>query len=84
MVEEYWLHGILHRENGPASIVYNADGSISAEVYYHKNKISNYKGPAVIYYNNGVTSSCYYYIDGISYEKPQWEKIILNKKINTL
>jgi len=36
--EEYWNHGLLHREDGPARIEYHADGKISREFFYYNGR----------------------------------------------
>lgn len=36
--EMYYANGYLHRENGPARITYNEDGTIQRKRYYLQNK----------------------------------------------
>jgi hypothetical protein len=42
---------VLHRENGPARIYYNRDGSISQILYFENDKKHNYLGPANVRYD---------------------------------
>ena len=40
----------LHRENGPADMDYNIDGSVHREVWYRRGKLHRVGGPALVHY----------------------------------
>ena len=42
---------LFHREDGPAQICYNPDGSIEWEEFYIDGDLHRESGPALIYYN---------------------------------
>jgi hypothetical protein len=47
----YKLRGLLHREDGPASISYYPDGLISLEEYYRHGSLHRRDGAAIISYS---------------------------------
>lgn len=67
--EDYWINGVIHRRNGPASTEYYPDGTISCELYFVDGNITRRDGPAIIYYNEdgSVRSHEHYYL-GVHYE----------------
>ena len=70
--ECYLKGGKLHRENGPAQILYYENGNVKREYYYKDFKLHNENGPAIICYDeNGNIESEECYINN---------KLILNNK----
>jgi len=57
-LEYYNQHGKLHREDGPAIIAYNKDGSINYEYYLINHKQHREDGPSYIGYT--YDGSIYY------------------------
>lgn len=61
-LEEYWLDGQLHRENGPATIMWTPEGTLSAEQYFwhgiqHREPG---EGPALVtYYSTSARGEIY-------------------------
>lgn len=63
---EKWLeHGQLHREDGPAVIIYYEDGTVGSEKWYKNGELHREDGPAEIHYNedNSVWRE-YWYVNG--------------------
>lgn len=57
--------GLFHREDGPAQIWYNPDGSIHWEEFYINGDLHRESGPAYIQYNpDGSIEIEYFYIHG--------------------
>ena len=74
-----------HREDGPAFIKYDYNGSIIYEEYLYNNKKHRLDGPAIIQYDTyGNIKKVEYYINNISYTKEQYDKELLKLKINSL
>ena len=48
--EAWYQNGKLHREDGPAKIVYRTDGSVEIELWYQNGKLHREDGPAQIGY----------------------------------
>lgn len=66
----YW-----HREDGPAFIRYNKNGSIRYEEYWINSKLHREDGPANIRYNpDGSIEYNYYYINNKIISKEQYKK----------
>lgn len=61
--EQYMLNGLLHREDGPADIVYDKNGQKSVERWYLKGILHRFDGPAVITYKNGKLQSEQWVLD---------------------
>jgi hypothetical protein len=63
-----WVNeaGVLHREDGPAHIQYNCDGSIKWEQFCVNGRIHRESGPAdIFYYSDGSVRSEFFYIKGV-------------------
>ena len=61
----YYLNDIKHREDGPAEIWYDKDGSIEKISYYKNGKFHRKNGPASIYYyKNGYLTQKEYFFNG--------------------
>jgi len=57
--------GLFHREDGPAQICYNPDGSIGWEEFCMDGEYHRESGPALIYYNlDGSIEIGYFYVAG--------------------
>jgi hypothetical protein len=57
--------GELHREDGPAEICYNANGSIRHQAFYLNGSISRKDGPAYIYHKlDGSIDHEAFYVSG--------------------
>ncbi|WP_392399405.1 hypothetical protein [Actinotignum urinale] len=54
---EEWRNneGRLHREDGPATISYNPDGTVMCEAYYQHGQLHRDNGPATISYRDDGT-----------------------------
>ena len=69
----YILNLEIHRENGPAVIRFDKNGSTLT--YFNKGLIHRYDGPAFMHYDaNGQLTLCSYYQNG------EWSKPNCNKK----
>ena len=55
-VEKYYRDTKLHREDGPALIRYNEDGTVSHEYYFIENEIHREDGPAVVRWGRPLLS----------------------------
>lgn len=63
--DEWFKGGNRHRDDGPAYISYNEDGSVSTESYYQNNKEHRDGAPAVTYYSpDGKPSTEFWYQSG--------------------
>ena len=59
-------NGLLHREDGPAVIVYYENGNIKSEEYYIDGERHREDGPTQIsYYSDGLISEVSYFLNGI-------------------
>ena len=68
--ERWTLNGENHREDGPACIGYNEDGSVWCEIYYINNKHHREDGPAWIEYcKDGSISYLEYCLNGEKHRK---------------
>lgn len=57
--------GKLHKEGGPAHIIYEVDGSIDCEIFYINDYVSRADGPAYIsYFRDGSIYFEEFWIDG--------------------
>jgi len=66
--QEYWINNKLHREDGPAVIVYYEDGQIKRIEYWVNNQLHKLDGPAFIWYKeNGTVEEESYFVDGKRY-----------------
>ena len=67
MKQEVFKHyNKLYRDDGPAEIWYNDDGSLYTIMYYTHGKIHRADGPAYILYNNqGQPKRTAYYLDDV-------------------
>jgi antitoxin component YwqK of YwqJK toxin-antitoxin module len=62
---EKWKNadGVLHRDDGPAIIIYFSNGTIESESFYINGKLHREDGPAIIiYFSNGTIESESFYI----------------------
>lgn len=51
-VEEWYVNGMKHRENGPAAMRYFSDGTVSTVVCYNENRIHSIDGkPSIVNYS---------------------------------
>ncbi len=67
MVVHYHLDDtckVIHRNDGPAVISYDINGSIIEEKWYHRGILHNTKGPAIIGYNVHQLTHIHYYMNG--------------------
>ena len=81
--------GLTHREDGPAIIYYNLDGSVDYMLYWIHGKIHNEDSHAYISYNqNRTIFSMWYYINNkrVSIEefKAYRRKNIIDRIINSV
>jgi hypothetical protein len=57
--------GLMHREDGPASICYNEDGSLKWESFYFHSRMHRELGPAnILYYPDGSIEVAQYWLFG--------------------
>jgi hypothetical protein len=51
---EKWKNadGLLHKDDGPAIIIYSPNGTIESESFYISDKLHREDGPSQIYYNS--------------------------------
>ena len=78
IVESYYLHGKLHREDGPA-VIYYKNGSPQFVEYYINGRLHREDGPAEIEYDdNGNILSKYWYKD-IKYNAIKTNRGWINK-----
>ena len=63
LVEKWLKEGKLHRENGPALIYRNLDGSLIQEEWYMNNELHREDGPAVQYYQKNGFTERYHELD---------------------
>jgi hypothetical protein len=69
----FYMDGLLHREDGPANIFYNYDGSIYSYEYHNNGKLHRKDGPACSYADtDGNIYREEYYIDGKELTKSEW------------
>jgi len=81
----YYKNNQLHREDGPAAVWYNEDGTIERESYYQHSICHRIDGPAVIWYNkNGTIADESYYIANRWMRKSTFQKEILKKKLQLI
>lgn len=67
---KYW-----HREDGPACIYRNSQGTIVEEQYWLNNRLHNENGPAHIEYDNVCNIRyCNYWINNNRLTKEEWEE----------
>jgi hypothetical protein len=65
--EGFHIRGKYHREDGPARIRYNGDGSIDLEEFYINGKLHREDGPAIIWYSkNGSREEFSFCFNGIN------------------
>jgi antitoxin component YwqK of YwqJK toxin-antitoxin module len=81
--ERHYLHGFLHREDGPAYIHYYVSGNIWYKEYFLNGLIHREDGPAFLCYNkDGSFFEKLYYLNGVEYSKPQWfNKLSIESKL---
>ena len=63
---KFYYKGVLHRDNGPAVVMKNYNGS-DTELYYHYGVLHNDKGPAEKSGNCEI-----YYLYGKRYKEEDW------------
>lgn len=67
----------LYREDGPAVVMYDADGKVRYETYYLEDKCHRVDGPAFIaYHMNGNIESEQYWLENRQYTKEEYYKIM--------
>ena len=85
MRENWYLEGICHRVDGPATIYYYASGKIEREVWYLNGQLHRIDGPAIIDYSElyGIRRERWYLNNEDSTHK-EWliEKKLYNKPYN--
>ena len=62
--DKWVVHGIYHREDGPAYIRYDKNGEIVEKRWFWNSKLNREDGPAVIYYRNGKAVEKEWWIKG--------------------
>lgn len=67
-VTEWWVDGQLHREDGPA-VQYHDTTCVG---YYHRGKLHNDVGPAVINLTGADDNLYAYYLDGVKMSVDEW------------
>ena len=63
----------IHRDNGPAFICFNINGSISQEAFMQNNEYHRIGGPARIIYSEGSIIETEYYIFGKKLTEEEFE-----------
>jgi antitoxin component YwqK of YwqJK toxin-antitoxin module len=59
----------MHREDGPAEIMYYSNRQVCSEKYYIEGRLHRIDGPAYIGYSgNGIVEVEEYFLNGIKYE----------------
>lgn len=67
---KYYENNILHREDGPAVIMYDEKNKIKLKAYYTRGMLHREDGPALIEYNkNGYVEKIHYYMNDIRHRK---------------
>lgn len=77
--KEWWVDGVMHREDGPAAILV----SKPRKEWWINGKLHREDGPAIEYGSNsyGYPEHCAYYIDGERYtDKEHYTQAIARKK----
>lgn len=60
LVEIWRLNDAIHRENGPARVVYGESGDIITQVWYRQNKLHRIAAPAILHNDGGRQEECWY------------------------
>lgn len=71
--ELYTVNGILHREDGPASISYDWEGKVQHERWYKNGKQHRLDGPSYIDHSSNYKK---YHINGVEYTKKQFDEYV--------
>ena len=84
--EEYHINDNLHREDGPAYIMYNKNGNVAYEGYWIDGKPHREDGPArIYYYENGDVEYKEYFINGNEITREEWySRLSTEQKVNLL
>lgn len=79
----YIVNGEIHRDDGPAQIIFQGPGYDIYFTYYKHDLVHCETGPADIHYNTGLYLNGpieeKYYLYGKRYLKKEWEKQLTTK-----
>lgn len=83
MSKKYYLNGGLHREDGPAVIIYYLSGELRAEKYYVNNMPHREDGPTIIWYRlSGEVEHKVYFLNGKKATKEEVDYIKYSKQFD--
>jgi len=74
-VNGYYINDKLHKTDGPALTHYDSNGKTKTSVFYYvEGKKHNLKGPAIIWFNNGIIKNTEYWINGKQLTFEEWKE----------
>jgi len=71
----WFKNGLLHRDEGPAMILYTYRGGVADEGWFQNGKYHREDGPAWISYYDDFECSRYYYLNDKEYTRKEFERM---------
>lgn len=62
-------HGKLHRNEFPASFVFDVNGKVESETWYREGMLSNKDSPSVIFYKDDKVTERHWYEKGVMFKR---------------
>jgi antitoxin component YwqK of YwqJK toxin-antitoxin module len=82
-VQEWWLKGNPHNEEGPASIWFYENGNIEKQSWRLNGKLHNEEGPALIgYHEDGKVKFKVWYINGKYLSKEDFTSLDMIRRMD--